>query len=600
MFAITILLFMSLLSCRTSDNRPVYDEKMNTSKRDTTATVYSNHYAFTDQKLYISDENKITHQFSLAENKNISPKIDMNIEKKIVKIVENTATIRPAFMNPDMSFFDYITKKKIPHNCYFAAFNPEYNVFFLNPYHELEYFLDSPTFEMKITFSGIICIDKEGYLVGIGSNNYFNEPEKGVDEIINVASSYGFFKTPTEVNSLSLTGFFPSKAFKNAPTPSKTVKVTTQLPEVTDVRWAKDGKPVTSFQRVVNIGLPTKNSLADSLLKQDLDFLQLPRVEEAGNLRALGASDGQEGFRATLPDGTEYQFGKLLGEGGANTVFDISITKQGVTYNNFVIRINRLGEATPAPPRTKNSPSFLEDYGVSPGRNYQIIEKGGKDLQSEFASERLIDSKARAETFHEIFDGLGLLHRDIDGLPGLTHWDIKPQNMVRGLDGRIKIIDLDASPPTKQVKDGSPDWTAPERIIENREFKTTVGPKSDVYSTGVMLLQARYPIKTDSGDLLGIEEIINECCGKIQRKVAPDNDPRSIVEINAEILPQVRQALKNKADSLTGSEKEEMLLIRKMLDPTPATRPDIFAVKKRWQEIYPRQNAANGVANAVF
>lgn len=47
---------------------------------------------------------------------------------------------------------------------------------------------------------------------------------------------------------------------------------------------------------------------------------------------------------------------------------------------------------------------------------------------------------------------------------------------------------------------------------------------------------------------------------------------KSIEEINAELLPQMRQALKKRADQLTGKAKEEMNLIHKMLDPDPATR----------------------------
>jgi len=79
--------------------------------------------------------------------------------------------------------------------------------------------------------------------------------------------------------------------------------------------------------------------------------------------------------------------------------------------------------------------------------------------------------------------GLNAMHQ-----AGYVHCDIKPNNILIGKGGAIKIIDLGQSCPIGTVKSriqGTPDYIAPEQVR-----RRTLGPRTDIFNLGATMYWA--------------------------------------------------------------------------------------------------------------
>jgi len=79
--------------------------------------------------------------------------------------------------------------------------------------------------------------------------------------------------------------------------------------------------------------------------------------------------------------------------------------------------------------------------------------------------------------------GLNAMHQ-----AGFVHCDIKPNNILIGKAGAIKIIDLGQSCPIGTVKlriQGTPDYIAPEQVR-----RRTLGPRTDIFNLGATMYWA--------------------------------------------------------------------------------------------------------------
>jgi serine/threonine-protein kinase len=79
--------------------------------------------------------------------------------------------------------------------------------------------------------------------------------------------------------------------------------------------------------------------------------------------------------------------------------------------------------------------------------------------------------------------GLNAMHQ-----AGFVHCDIKPNNILIGKAGAIKIIDLGQSCPIGTIKSriqGTPDYIAPEQVR-----RRTLGPRTDIFNLGATMYWA--------------------------------------------------------------------------------------------------------------
>jgi serine/threonine-protein kinase len=85
--------------------------------------------------------------------------------------------------------------------------------------------------------------------------------------------------------------------------------------------------------------------------------------------------------------------------------------------------------------------------------------------------------------FRMVATGLNAMHRE-----GYIHCDIKPNNILMGKTGAIKIIDLGQSckiGTTKHRIQGTPDYIAPEQVR-----RKPLGPTTDVFNLGATMYWA--------------------------------------------------------------------------------------------------------------
>jgi serine/threonine protein kinase len=85
--------------------------------------------------------------------------------------------------------------------------------------------------------------------------------------------------------------------------------------------------------------------------------------------------------------------------------------------------------------------------------------------------------------FRMVATGLNAMHRE-----GLIHCDMKPNNILMGKAGAIKIIDLGQSckiGTTKRRIQGTPDYIAPEQVR-----RKPLGPRTDIFNLGATMYWA--------------------------------------------------------------------------------------------------------------
>ncbi|HLX57210.1 MAG TPA: protein kinase [Ktedonobacteraceae bacterium] len=125
------------------------------------------------------------------------------------------------------------------------------------------------------------------------------------------------------------------------------------------------------------------------------------------------------------------------------------------------------------------------DYGQTDGTYYIVMELvEDTDLRRYMRSRGVLDVERAAIIAHNVALGLGAAHR-----MGIVHRDVKPQNILVGHDGSIRLTDFGMTLGTVQ-------YMSPEQVRGE-----TISPAVDVYALGIVIyemLTGRTPFDGDT------------------------------------------------------------------------------------------------------
>ena len=133
----------------------------------------------------------------------------------------------------------------------------------------------------------------------------------------------------------------------------------------------------------------------------------------------------------------------------------------------------------------------------------ELVE--GTTLEDEVRDGAKLDADAAAEVGIALCEALEAVHA-----AGIVHGDIKAQNVVRGTDGRIVLMDFGAARfrdpsavEADETRSGTPAYMAPElfKLRGDRLAEPTV--QSDVYAVGVLLfylVTGTFPVQGGSAE----------------------------------------------------------------------------------------------------
>ena len=186
-----------------------------------------------------------------------------------------------------------------------------------------------------------------------------------------------------------------------------------------------------------------------------------------------------------------YEVRAMLGHGGMGQVFDAHDRGLGrrvaikANFADIEVQFSIRNEARAL--AAIRHPGVVSVYalGVHAGVDYMVMEHvSGVTLAHHL--ERLgasVPIPERLDVLVAIADGLAAIHR-----AGISHGDIKPENILLAASGRVVLTDLGlvraAYEPDRGIVAGTPDYMAPE-IFSGRQLGTE-RHLADVYAFGVL------------------------------------------------------------------------------------------------------------------
>jgi serine/threonine protein kinase len=254
-----------------------------------------------------------------------------------------------------------------------------------------------------------------------------------------------------------------------------------------------------------------------------------------------------EGESPTLPPGThlgKYEIVRLLGAGGMGAVYEARHLEIGKRVAIKVLsplivavpgaRARFLREAQ-LTSRVRH-PHIVDvaDMGTDAGQTYIVMELlSGEDLSQRLHRLGPLGPEELADIMLPVFAAVAAAHQ-----AGITHRDLKPQNIFLASDGRRvhpKVLDFGISKgndgtgaagvgtlTATGAMVGTPFYLAPEQIIDSR----TAGPASDQYGLGVILyecLTGQLPFGGEN--LFGVFQRIVAGAPPRPRELRPDLPP---------------------------------------------------------------------------
>src|SRR6266480_825143 len=219
--------------------------------------------------------------------------------------------------------------------------------------------------------------------------------------------------------------------------------------------------------------------------------------------------------------GDRYQLQDPIGRGGMATIYRardlrmdrvVAVKVLREVYSTdpkFVRRFQVEAKAASA----LQHPNIVQvyDYGQTDGNYYIVMELvDGTDLRRYLHSRRVLDVDRAVIIAHDVALGLGAAHRR-----DIVHRDVKPQNVLVGRDGSIKLTDFGIASVYKDIHAerltttgmtlGTVQYYAPEQAQGE-----IVNPAADVYALGIVMyemLTGRPPFDGDTPVAVAMQHI---------------------------------------------------------------------------------------------
>src|SRR6266478_3773879 len=216
--------------------------------------------------------------------------------------------------------------------------------------------------------------------------------------------------------------------------------------------------------------------------------------------------------------GERYQLQDPIGRGGMATIYRgrdlrmdrvVAIKVLREVYSTdakFVARFQQEAKAASA----LQHPNIVQvyDYGQTDGNYYIVMELiEGTDLRRYLRGRGVLDVDRSVIIAHDVALGRGAAHRR-----GIVHRDVKPQNILVGRDGSIKLTDFGIAfvVNAERLTDtgmtvGTVQYYAPEQAQGE-----IVSPAADVYSLGIVMyetLTGRTPFDGDNPVAVAMQHI---------------------------------------------------------------------------------------------
>ncbi|GHO68674.1 protein kinase [Ktedonobacter sp. SOSP1-52] len=219
--------------------------------------------------------------------------------------------------------------------------------------------------------------------------------------------------------------------------------------------------------------------------------------------------------------GERYRLQEAIGRGGMATIYrgrdlhmerDVAIKVLREVYSTdpkFVTRFQREAKAA----SSLQHPNIVQvyDYGQSDGNYFIVMELiEGTDLRRYLRSRGVLAVDRAIIIAHDVALGLGAAHRR-----QIVHRDVKPQNVLVGRDGSIKLTDFGIASVYKDINAerltttgmtlGTVQYYAPEQAQGE-----IVSPAADVYALGIVMyemLTGRTPFDGDTPVAVAMQHI---------------------------------------------------------------------------------------------
>jgi eukaryotic-like serine/threonine-protein kinase len=192
----------------------------------------------------------------------------------------------------------------------------------------------------------------------------------------------------------------------------------------------------------------------------------------------------------------QYDILERLGEGARSTIYRVSDSRTGKIYalKHVVrkdpkdLRFVEQMEAEFAISKNFTHPNLRKSYELKVQKT-MLLKVVEAILVMEIVEALPLDVRpppdlySTLDTFVQAASGLRAMHQ-----MGYVHCDIKPNNILRGPTGEVKVIDFGQSCHANTVKEriqGTPDYIAPEQVA-----RKAVTVQTDIFNLGATLYWA--------------------------------------------------------------------------------------------------------------